>query len=84
MNSAEAKTIRPTNLLSGFLVTRNRTGDKGSFRETAGSWQEGALRQAQGKRAAPRLRAGQAGSKKGVFWLFIPERLAQTAYWTPP
>jgi hypothetical protein len=25
-----------------------------------------------------------AGSKKGVFWLFIPERLAQTAYWTLP
>jgi hypothetical protein len=54
MVSAEAKTIRPTNLVSGFLVTRNRTGDKGSFREIAGSWQGGALRQAQGKRAEGR------------------------------
>jgi hypothetical protein len=64
MNSAEAKTIRLTNLVSGFLVTRNRTGDKGSFRETAGSWQEGALRQAQGKRAEGR---GQKAAKKVFF-----------------
>ena len=32
--------IRPTNLVSEFLVTRNRRGDKGSFRETAGRWQQ--------------------------------------------
>ena len=126
MNAAEAKTIRPTNLVSGFLVTCNRTGDKGSFREIAGSgnrsffiahflishlscgfavirsiscaviccrrWRtksDWALRTKHHTlgRGEPfgKLRAsGQKAVRKVFFCLFIPERLAQTAYWTLP
>ena len=62
--SASAELIRQiTNLVSGFRVTRNRRGDKGSFQETAGRWQQAA--------GSPATARGTGGTGRQEKWCFF-------------